>query len=229
MDPFELLKADHEKVSQLFKQIEAASGPAKLKGFSQLKDELDLHAHIEEVIFYPALEAARETRDITLEGYEEHRVVKELLAELAAAQSVDDEWNAKLTVLKENVEHHVKEEEGELFDKASDVLTGEEADRLGDQMAAEKTRRGGTVEPVVAATKKSKKPGLIRKIASALGIGASKKPAKKTAKKVAKKPTKKAPKKATKKAVSKASTKAAKKSSQKTSKKTATKRTSKKR
>jgi iron-sulfur cluster repair protein YtfE (RIC family) len=169
MDPFELLKKDHKTVSKLFERIEAVSGKAKLPVFKQIKSELDLHMHIEESIFYPAIEKAKETRDLTLEAYEEHKVVKELLSELATAKAVSDEWEAKLTVLKENVEHHVDEEEHELFDKANDVLTGEEAERLGDRMNAERVRRGGA-----PATPETERPGLIETIANALGIGSSK-------------------------------------------------------
>jgi hypothetical protein len=80
MDPFELLQKDHKKVSELFAQIEAASGQAKMRIFRQLKNELDVHANIEESVFYPALEREPETIEITLEAYEEHRVVKDLLA-----------------------------------------------------------------------------------------------------------------------------------------------------
>ena len=84
-------------------------------------------------------------------------MVKDLPAELDTAEGVTDEWEAKLTVLKENVEHHGDEEENELFDKASDVLTGAEAERLGDRMQAEKIRRGGSVpDPETI-----EKPGLL--------------------------------------------------------------------
>ena len=188
MDPFELLKKDHKTVSELFERIEAATGKAKLGVFQQIKDELELHTHIEEVIFYPALEKANETRDLTLEAYEEHKVVKDLLGELDSAKAVSDEWKARLTVLRENVEHHVDEEENELFDKAKDVLTDDEAETLGDRMQAEKVKRGGAVAQPTAA------PGLLRKIASALGVGtSSRKPSKVTSGR------KSAPKKAAKK------------------------------
>jgi iron-sulfur cluster repair protein YtfE (RIC family) len=168
MDPFELLKKDHEAVSKLFDRIEAASGKTKIGIFQQIKSELDLHAHIEETVLYPALEKANETRALTLEAYEEHKVVKELLSELASARTVSDEWKAKLKVLKENVEHHVDEEENELFDKANDVLTAEESERLGDRMQAEKVKRGASPpEP------ETEKPGLLQKIANTLGLGAT--------------------------------------------------------
>jgi hypothetical protein len=68
-------------VAELFDRLEAASGKRKIDLFKQIKSELDVHAHIEETIFYPALEKPRETHDLTLEAYEEHKVVKGLLAE----------------------------------------------------------------------------------------------------------------------------------------------------
>lgn len=249
MDPFELLKKDHKKVSELFAQIEAASGQGKMRVFRQLKNELDVHAHIEEAIFYPALEREPETREITLEAYEEHKVVKNLLAQLDAAASPDEDWVARLTVLKENVEHHVEEEEGELFDKASDVLTGYQADQLGNQMHSEKERqltgladaKPTKAEAPVKKSKGAKKPGLIKALASALGIGESKrttgkmtkgrkpakatKAAKKTAGKSSKKTSAKASKKSTKRATGtkasakrKAPAKSGRKAARKTSK-----------
>ena len=180
MDPYKLLKKDHETVSELFESIESASGQTKITRFKKLKSELDVHAHIEETIFYPALKNKEESRDITLEGYEEHKVIKELLAELNAARKPSDEWNAKFTFLKESVEHHVKEEEGELFSKAKDVLTDEQAEDLGDQMAAEKAKQGKTVSPEV------RKPGLIKTVVKALfGAGETPAPTRRKSAKVA--------------------------------------------
>src|SRR4030095_9598574 len=131
MDAFELLKADHKKVNGLFDELEAAAGKAKLSVFEQIKNELDLHTHVEEKIFYPALEKREETHDLTLEAYEEHKMVKTLLAELSGARTADDEWQAKVKVLRENVEHHVDEEENELFDKGEDALSDEEIEAVG--------------------------------------------------------------------------------------------------
>src|SRR3982751_412614 len=121
MNVFALLKADHELVAGMLEKIgETTERAAKGRDetFTRLKTELDLHALVEEQIFYPALEEAEETRDITLEAYEEHRLVKQLLRELEAAPKDTEEWTAKFTVLKENIEHHVEEEEGEMFTKA---------------------------------------------------------------------------------------------------------------
>lgn len=145
MDAFELLKKDHKKVSQLFQEVEAASGQTKKQIFSRLKTELDVHAKTEERIFYPALENKEAAREITLEAYEEHNVVKDLLAELDNGDPAQDEWDAKLTVLKENVEHHVEEEEGELFSKARQVLSKQQIEELGVEMEAEKASQLGEV------------------------------------------------------------------------------------
>jgi hemerythrin-like domain-containing protein len=137
MNAFALLKADHEKVAGMLETIENTTERA-LKGreeiFARLKEELDLHAAIEEEIFYPALEDAEETREITLEAYEEHRLVKQLLGELEAVPKDSEEWTAKFTVLKENIEHHVEEEEGEMFKKARQALTEEEIEALGERL-----------------------------------------------------------------------------------------------
>lgn len=186
MDAFELLKADHKKVAELFDQLESARGKAKLDVFRQIKSELELHTHIEETIFYPVLEKPGETHDLTLKAYEEHKVVKTLLAELAGARSASDEWQAKAKVLRENVEHHVDEEENELFDKADDALSDEEIEALGERMAAEKARKQG--QPVPKSRAKSarqkgvNKPGILSKIADFVGLGSggAKKAAKKT-------------------------------------------------
>ena len=143
MNPFNLLKSDHEKVAGILTSIDetterAAKGREEL--FARLKQELDVHTKIEEEIFYPALEDSEETRDVTLEAYEEHNLVKKLLAELEAAPKDTEEWTAKFTVLKENIEHHVEEEEGEMFKKAQKVLSKDEIETLGDRLQEAKSQ-----------------------------------------------------------------------------------------
>ena len=144
MDAFTLLKTDHKTVAGLMEKIEATTERA-LKGreelFTQLKSELDIHAEVEEKILYPVLEKAEETHDISLEAYEEHKVVKQLLTELAAEPKDAEEWTAKFKVLKENVEHHVEEEEGEMFKKARRVLSQEEIDELGARLEEAKGKQ----------------------------------------------------------------------------------------
>ncbi|HEU4834357.1 MAG TPA: hemerythrin domain-containing protein [Pyrinomonadaceae bacterium] len=141
MDAFNLLKADHRKVEELFSQLESASGQAKMRVFEQIKTELELHTHIEETIFYPALEEPKQTHELTLEAYEEHDVVKNLLKELSRAKLPTEEWEAQAKVLQENVEHHVEEEENELFKKARVALSKDDIETLGEQMENEKARQ----------------------------------------------------------------------------------------
>jgi iron-sulfur cluster repair protein YtfE (RIC family) len=146
MNAFTLLKADHEKVAGILESIDGTTERAtksREELFARLKNELDLHARIEEEIFYPALEESDETRDITLEAYEEHSLVKQLLSELEADPKDTEEWTAKFTVLKENIEHHVEEEEGEMFKKARKVLSEEEIETLGDRLQEAKQDERG--------------------------------------------------------------------------------------
>lgn len=143
MNAFTLLKADHKKVAGLLEKIDETTErgvKTREELFTQLKSELDVHAQIEETIFYPAIEDAKETHEITLEAYEEHRVVKQLLGELETMDKGDEQWTARFTVLKENIEHHVEEEEGEMFPKAKKVLSEEEADALGTRLEEAKNK-----------------------------------------------------------------------------------------
>jgi hypothetical protein len=143
MNAFQLLKEDHQKVSGIFQQLEPTTERAektRTELFARLKDELDIHARIEETIFYPAIKQAAETREIVLEGFEEHHVIKMLLKELESVPVDTEQWSAKLKVLQENVEHHVEEEEGEMFQKARQVLTEEQINELGARMEEEKKR-----------------------------------------------------------------------------------------
>jgi len=137
MNAFTLLKADHKKVAGILEKIDDTTERAvktREELFTQLKTELDIHTRIEETIFYPALKDADETRDITLEAFEEHKLVKTLLGELESLGKDKEEWTAKFTVLKENIEHHVEEEEGEMFPKARKVLGEDGAETLGTRM-----------------------------------------------------------------------------------------------
>ena len=147
MNVFELLKQDHQKVSGIFQQIEAAETDAaeqRTQLFTQLKQELDLHAHVEETILYPALKQASETRSITLEAYEEHQEVKDLLAEIEQTPVGDEEWDALVAELKESVEHHVEEEEGEMFPQAREVLSQAQIDEISQRVEAAKQQKSAS-------------------------------------------------------------------------------------
>ena len=137
MNALNLLKQDHKTVADLLEKIDQTTErgvKTREELFTRVKTELDVHAKIEETIFYPALENEEETRDITLEAFEEHRLVKQLLSELEGMAKDDEQWTARFTVLKENVEHHVEEEEGEMFPKVRKVLSNEDLETLGARL-----------------------------------------------------------------------------------------------
>ena len=143
MNAFELLKKDHQTVSGIFDELEAGDAAARRRTFPRLKQELDAHAHIEETIFYPALKGRPETTGLVAEAYEEHAEVKGLLAQLEQGLGAadGDAWLEQLTDLRDSVEHHVEEEETELFPNAEKALGREQIDALGARMQEEKGRQ----------------------------------------------------------------------------------------
>ena len=141
MDAITMLKADHDTVKQLLEQLDSTTERGvkrRTELFARIKGELTVHEIIEEEIFYPALKAHPKAKDIVLEGYEEHHVVDLLMGELEALDVSDETWGAKATVMKENIEHHIEEEEGEMFRQARSVFDAAELTALGEQMAARK-------------------------------------------------------------------------------------------
>jgi len=137
-----MLKADHDKVKELLNQLESTTErgvKTREELFATIKGELTVHETIEEEIFYPALKEHPKAKDIVLEGYEEHHVVDTVMAELEGLDVSDETWGAKATVMKENVEHHIEEEEGEMFKQARQVFDKQELQELGDRMARRKT------------------------------------------------------------------------------------------
>ena len=118
MNALTLLKADHDKVKGLLNELESTTErgvKTRTELFATIKGELTVHEGIEEEIFYPALKEHPKAKDIVLEGYEEHHVVDEIMGELEATPVTDETWGAKFTVMKENIEHHIEEEEGDMF------------------------------------------------------------------------------------------------------------------
>lgn len=136
-----LLEADHRRLEELLRQGEDTTERA-VKGRTALLDtltaELNMHELIEEKVLYPALRAHPEARDIVLEGYEEHHVADLIVKELHGLARSDEQWGAKFKVLRENIEHHIKEEEGEMFRTARAVLSRDDLQALGARMAAMK-------------------------------------------------------------------------------------------
>ncbi len=140
MNAIELLKADHEVVAKLFAKVKATEDSDHKAVFQKIKAELDVHAHIEETIFYPKLqsEGDKDLVDIVLEGIEEHRQAKMFLKELAALSGKNEKFDPKLKVLMEDIEHHVKEEEGEMFPLVKKQFDSKVLDELGAKMESEK-------------------------------------------------------------------------------------------
>jgi hemerythrin superfamily protein len=143
MNAIELLKKDHQKVAGLFKKYEGAGDDAsseKEELFRMIKRELDVHARIEEEIFYPAAKQvpSEEAKELVAEAGEEHKQIKTLLAELDGMDADDEQFDAKMTVLKEDVEHHVEEEQDEMFPKVRKALGNDRLEDLGRQLEARK-------------------------------------------------------------------------------------------
>ena len=147
MDAITLLKQDHKTVEKLFKQFEKAKQPAQQRKLaSQVTKELSVHAAIEEMVFYPAIRGRLpKTEDTVLESLEEHHIVKWVLSELEDMKPGDERFKAKMTVLIENVRHHVKEEESELFPQVRKEVGRKELAELGE--ALEKAKKAAPTRP----------------------------------------------------------------------------------
>ncbi|MGW8765880.1 hemerythrin domain-containing protein [Streptomyces sp. NPDC055815] len=140
MDGIVLLREDHKTVEKLFKGFERA-GDDDLQRKRELADEvireLTTHAWIEEKVFYPAArEAAPDTKDHVLESVEEHHAVLWMLSELDGLDAADERFDAKMTVLMENVRHHVEEEEQDWFPEVRKAMGRKQLLALGDRMEA---------------------------------------------------------------------------------------------
>ena len=143
MNALTLLENDHKKMRKLLEELESTTERGirtREELYSTIKGELLVHEAIEEEIFYPALKEHPKTEDIVLEGYEEHHVVDVVMAELEGLPVDHESWGAKAKVMKENVEHHMEEEEGEMFKQARSVFDADELQELGERMAARKAQ-----------------------------------------------------------------------------------------
>jgi hemerythrin superfamily protein len=134
MDALDLIKQDHKRLRKLLEQTLEAEDSEREQRMNFLRTELVAHERMEEEVLYPRLREETKARDTVLEGYEEHHVADVLLDELLDVPADTDVWKAKLKVLKENVEHHMDEEEDELFKDARAVLDRDELKRLGERM-----------------------------------------------------------------------------------------------
>lgn len=127
-----LMKRDHATVNGLFRDFKAAKGlDEKFSIFQSIRTELDIHAQCEEEVVYPAFMKIPELKDLVKEGIQEHRMVKQLLAEIGRMDASDRSFVQKVKTLEDNVQHHVQEEENEIFPLVNKHMFGKELDELG--------------------------------------------------------------------------------------------------
>jgi hemerythrin superfamily protein len=162
-DVLALLRADHQKVEQLFQQFEKTRADGRKKSLAgEICSELTVHAQVEEEIFYPAVrEALRRDQDLLDEATVEHASAKDLIAQIERMNPGDDLFDAKVTVLGEYIRHHVKEEQNELFPKVR--KTKLDLKDLRDRVEARKLElEGGAAES----------EGLLASMARGMGLSA---------------------------------------------------------
>jgi hemerythrin-like domain-containing protein len=132
MNITELLKEDHREAESLIAELEG--GNSSNETFGKLKNALTLHTQIEEEIFYPALENFDETEDLIDEAYQEHSDVDQLLEDMSATEVGSEDFQELLTQLKESINHHVEEEENQLFPLSERLLGAERLDEMGSEI-----------------------------------------------------------------------------------------------
>jgi hemerythrin superfamily protein len=151
MDIYGVIKQDHDLVRSMLDGLcktENQQADKREAQFTPLKNELMMHQQVEEAVLYSALKDVEETRADALEAIAEHHLVNGLLEELALMPKDSDEWFAKFGVLKELVEHHMREEEHDFFAAARKVLHERQAVELGEQMRSKKEAGIRAIEAV---------------------------------------------------------------------------------
>lgn len=139
MNGLELLKEDHKRVQTLFDQVKATENEKQHKQlFKKIKTELDTHTYIEEKVLYPMLKKYEEFKEQALEAIEEHLQVKTLLRSLERLSEGTERFDAKLMVLIGDVEHHVEEEEQEIFPKIEKQFSQEQLEEMGQELESAK-------------------------------------------------------------------------------------------
>lgn len=142
MDALELLKKDHDHVNALFKNLSTADSKERKRGiFENIRSELERHTHAEETVFYPALKKFDQFKELIEESYNDHRIVKDLLIQIEASLSNMEEFDSKTSELQDNVEHHVEEEENELFPQVRKLMRSPEREQLGRHIQAAKEEK----------------------------------------------------------------------------------------
>jgi len=139
-----MLKSDHAMVKRLLRELDGTTERAIKQRealVAQIEREIKMHSQLEEEVFYPAFKAKTENtdaEDLFYEAAEEHHIVDMVLPALKAANPKSHEFSAKAKVLKDLIEHHIREEEGQMFPKARTLFSDEQLRKLGDLMQARK-------------------------------------------------------------------------------------------
>jgi hemerythrin superfamily protein len=135
LDIYSLIKNDHQEVAGLFRRLKAAEGFSETSEqlFAQLREALELHAHAEERVLYSALQEAEGTQGLVEAARNDHKLIQELLDELAALRMDDEAWNEKLEVLEAHVEDHVEEEEGDICNVARQLFSAAQVAELAQR------------------------------------------------------------------------------------------------
>jgi hemerythrin superfamily protein len=160
-DAIVLLKADHKQIRALFREFQKSSSTpgGKKKLVEQMVELLTMHTYIENEVMYPRVrDLLPDLEDDVLESYEEHHVADVLVTELSAMDSSDERFEAKTTVLIENVTHHIQEEEQDWFPKVREGLTRTQLREIGEELSAAKER----------APRRPEQPSALKKTVDAL-------------------------------------------------------------
>ncbi len=144
MDIYQILRQEHDEVQDMIdKQLEGKKSGKPDMLLKDIQQHLSIHLSGEEKLLYPLLTKSEESKEDAFEAYEEHHVAKLTLNELMKMSPDDERWHAKLTVLKELIDHHVQEEERNLFKAAKKVISSDQAREIGQKYQQEKEKQLG--------------------------------------------------------------------------------------
>jgi len=141
MDILDFIKKDHRQIDTLFSEIEATDDTQKLYHcFNQLYEEINLHAEVESQTFYPAIRECTDSDGLVNEAQKEHDQAKQLLEEIEFLSPTSEEFKAKIRELKQVIQHHVQEEENEIFSQVRQYMNEEKRAQLGREFEAVKSK-----------------------------------------------------------------------------------------
>jgi len=139
MDALQLLKEDHDRLRQFFNHFRSSKDEGEHREiFEEIKKHLQTHSHVEEMLFYPAVQEFNELEDLVDEAIEEHSKVADLLDDIDELNGEGADIRSKMAELIQNVEHHAQEEENEMFPKVRELMDSGDLESLGKEIESEK-------------------------------------------------------------------------------------------